>query len=37
VDDCLLTADVTASDAKRQNDAVAVLALLLEQVYELTH
>ena len=37
MDDHLLTTDVTASDAKRQSDTVAVLALLLEQVYELTH
>ncbi len=37
VDDYLLAADVTASDAERQSDTVAVLALLLEQVYELTH
>jgi len=37
VNDYLLAADVTASNAERQSDAVAVLALLLEQVYELTH
>jgi len=37
MDDRLLATDITASDAKRQSDAVAVLALLLEQVYELTH